>query len=421
MTSIFALVDGNNFYVSCERIFNPKLEGIPVVVCGNNDGIIVSRSAEAKALGIKMGFPAFKLRDLFQQHGVKALSSNYALYADMSRRMADVLASFSPRTEIYSIDESFIDLTGMKHIDLVEYGQRIRAIVRQWTGLPVCVGIGRTKTLAKLANFVAKKRIDFDGVCDFTDERMCEFFLPRIPVTEVWGVGPASAVTLANLGIKTVLDLRSMDPRKARQALTVVGERIIHELNSISCLDIETIAPARKGTAVTRNFSRAIVSFDEMREAVAAYATRAAEKLRDQRQVASSLTVFMHTNRFNGDPPYSNSQTVRFPGPTADALEFVSTAVWAAQQVWRDGYRYSKAGVITDGLVPAGTGQQSLLRPADPRRLRLMHAMDRVNARMGRGTLRPLGVGIKQSWRTKFSNRSPSYTTRWDELPVVRS
>jgi DNA polymerase V len=417
-----ALVDGNNFYVSCERVFDPKLEGVPVVVCGNNDGIIVARSNEAKALGIRMGEPAFKIRPLLQQHGVRVLSSNYALYADMSHRMSDVLASFSPRTEVYSIDESFVDFDGFGHVDLIEYGQRIRATVRQQVGIPVCVGIGPTKTLAKFANHVAKKNASLKSVCDLTEEAVRNRFMSSIAVDEVWGIGPAAAGKLIARGVRTVADLQRMDPRQARELLTVTGERIVRELNAIPCLSVETVTPARKGTACTRNFSHPITTFDQMREAVAAFAARVAEKLRAQGQAAGHLTVFLHTNRFNGDTPYANSIGAHLLEPSADTFELVSVAVRGAKKIWRDGYRYSKAGVISDGLVPAGTGQRSLLRSSiDPKRVKLMAAVDAINDRMGRGSVKIAGAGIRPSWQTKFTNRTPAYTTQWTDLPVVRA
>jgi len=417
-----ALVDGNNFYVSCERVFNPRLEGIPVVVMGNNDGIIVSRSNEAKALGIPMGAPAFKLRDLMRRHNVRAFSSNYALYADMSQRMVETLSTFTPEIEVYSIDESFLNFEGMDHLDLNAYGQDIRATVKQWTGIPVCVGIGPTKTLAKLANHCAKKIPEFNGVCDLGDMALRDHILLRLPVSEVWGIGPAATAKLANLGVHSVHDLRAMAPRLAREVLTVAGERILRELNGVACLSLEHVPSARKGIASTRSFSRPVTEFADMQEAMASYATRAAEKLREQRLVAQHLAVFMHTNRFNNDPSYANSLGFHLPEATADTFALIHHATWAAKRIWRDGYRYSKAGVMLNGLVSPARAQRTLFNVMHANKsARLMTALDAINGRMGSDTLRPAGMGIKRGWQVRFDLKSPAWTTNWNHIPIVRT
>ena len=417
-----ALVDGNNFYVSCERVFDPKLEGVPVVVMGNNDGIIVSRSNEAKAIGIPMGAPAFKLRELMRRHNVRAFSSNYALYADMSRRMVETLSTFTPEIDVYSIDESFLNFEGLDHLDLNAYGREIRATVKQWIGIPVCVGIGPTKTLAKLANHCAKKMPEFNGVCDLGGADSRDRVLPAIPVSEVWGIGPAATAKLADLGVHTVHDLRVMAPRLARTVITVTGERILRELNGVACLALEHVPPARKGIASTRSFSHPVTVFSEMREAMAAYATRAAEKLREQKLVTQHLAVFMRTNKFNGDPSYANTMGFHLPEATADTFALIHHAIWAAKRIWRDGYRYSKAGVMLNGLVPAGFAPQTLFGAARAgKSARLMSALDAINGKMGSGTLRPAGMGIKREWGVKFDGKSPAWTTNWDELPAARA
>jgi len=416
-----AHVDANDFYVSCERVFDPKLRGVPTVILGNNDGIIVSRSPEAKALGLKMGFPAFMARDLIRQHGVRALSSNYPLYSAMSDRLMAVLAAFSPRVERYSVDEAFVDLSGMTQDAAVEQGRRIRAMVQQWIGLHVCVGIGETKTLSKLANHVAKIIPELDGVCDLTNAGYRQKCFEVLGLDTIWGVGPAAVAKLVRLGYRSVESFRCMDPRLARRVMTVAGERIIHELNGIVCIPIQTSPALRKGTAVTRNFGHPIIEFGQMREAVATYASRVAKKLREHRQAAQALTVFMHTNRYSDDKWYGNSRKIRLQEPTADTLQIVSLATEAAQKLWKSGFRYSKAGVLADDLVAVGTGQLSLLESAKPSRLPLMAALDKVNAKMGRGTLQPLSTGIRPTWKTRFGKLSPSYLTRWSELPLVRS
>lgn len=416
-----ALVDANNFYVSCERVFAPRLRGVPVVVLGNNDGIIVSRSPEAKAIGLKMGFPAFKARALMHQYRVRALSSNYALYAAMSDRLMTVLSAFSPRVQKYSIDEAFLDLSDIDTPTAHDQARRIKVVTRQWIGLPVCVGLGPNKTIAKLANFVAKKIPEFDGVCDLTDPDLRRHWFDRIDVGEVWGIGPAAAEKLIRLGYRSVASLRDMASRQAREILSVTGERIVRELNGIVCSPIETVPPARKGTAVTRNFGHPIVEFEQMHEAVEAYATRVAEKLREHRQEAEIITIFMHTNRFNGDQWYGNSKKVKLSTPSSDTLLLVRAAVDAARHIWKDGYRYSKAGVIADKLVDAGSGQRPLFDPAKDSRTKLMRALDQVNTRMGRGTVALLGAGIKTTWKTRFGRRSSDYLTSWKDLPIAKS
>ena len=419
---LVALVDGNNFYVSCERVFDPKLDGVPVVVMGNNDGIIVSRSNEAKALGIPMGSPAFKIRDLMRRHHVRGFSSNYALYADMSQRMVETLSTFAPQIEVYSIDESFLSFDGMDHFDLMAYGQDIRATVKQWTGVPVCVGIGPTKTLAKLANHCAKRMPEFNGVCDLSDAMLRDRVFPSLPVDEVWGIGPSATAKLARLGIKTVADLCGINPKHARDVLTVAGERIIRELNGVACLALEQVPPSRKGIASTRSFSHPVTEFAQMSEAVASYATRAAEKLREHHLVAQHLAVFMHTNKFNGDPSYANSLGFYLPEATADTFELIRHALWAAKRIWRDGYRYSKAGIMLNNLVPVGRAPRSLFSTIRAgRSARLMDALDAINGRMGSGTLHSAAIGVNASWKVKFGQRSPSWTTNWDEIPRVRA
>jgi DNA polymerase V len=417
---VFALVDGNSFYCSCERLFAPKLRDRPVIVLSNNDGCAVARTPEAKALGIKMGAPFFQIRDLCRAEGVAVFSSNYTLYGDMSRRMNEIYHQFAPEVEVYSIDESFLDITGIRETDRAAYGQEIRARVRDWTGIPTCVGIGPTKTLAKLANRTAKNHPELQGVCDFTDEVLRESLLPGIPVEDLWGIGKASAARLTAAAIGTVGQLRDMAPRYARQLLTVVGERMVLELNGVSCLPLESVAPQRKGIAVTRSFGRSIVRFPEMREAVAAYATRAAEKLRRHRVAAVQGYVFMHTNKFNGDPFRHVGKALSFLEATDDTHELVTAAVGAAQAAWQDGFRYAKAGLVLTELMPIATVQKSLLVGFDrEKRAALMEALDSLNQRYGRGTLYPAAAGVKREWQTKFERKSPRYTTQWQELPTV--
>ncbi|MBB3938091.1 Y-family DNA polymerase [Aureimonas phyllosphaerae] len=418
---ILALIDGNSFYCSCERVFDPKLATRPVIVLSNNDGCAVARTSEAKALGIRMGEPFFKIRDLCRDEGVAVFSSNYTLYGDMSARMNAIYRDWSPDVEVYSIDESFLDLTGFGRRDLDAYARDLRSTVRQWTGIPTCVGIGPTKTLAKLANHVAKKNGELGGVCDLSDERTRSAWLDRIEVGEVWGIGGASEAKLVAIGVRTAGDLSRLDPRLARKMMTVVGERTVHELRGISCMPLEHVPPQRKGCAVTRSFGTPVTTLAGMLEAVAAYATRAGEKLRRHGLETAHLAVFMHTSEFNPrDRPYSAATTVHLPEASNDTLDLVRAAQRGARAIWRDGFRYAKAGIVMNDLIPTGRAPRPLFDARDREQSdALMTAMDVVNARFGRGTIVPAAAGIKREWQTKFEMRSPRYTTRVAEIPRV--
>ena len=417
---LYALVDCNNFYVSCERLFAPKLEGKPVIVLSNNDGCAVSRSAEAKALGIKMGVPLFKIKDLVKTAGVIVRSSNYALYGDLSARVDEVLSQFSPRIENYSIDESFLDLSDLPPAaDVQALGKDIRATVLRWTGIPTCVGIGPTKTLAKLANHIAKTTPAAQGVYQLVPAQ-AEAVFARIDVGEVWGVGAASAARLRAIGVNSVLDLKHLDPHIARKALTVVGERIVRELNGIPCLDLERDPKPKQATAVTRSFGKAVTSYRQMEEAISFYAARAGEKLRAAKQECCYLTVFIRTHAFNDDPKYSASQSSRLPVPSHDSRVLMDYALPLLKSIWRDGYRYAKAGIILNELVPEGSGQGHLFQTSPTAKSSaVMHVMDTLNKRMGRGTIIQAATGLKRYWALRADYRSPSYTSRWSDLPTA--
>ncbi|MDO9452407.1 MAG: Y-family DNA polymerase [Stagnimonas sp.] len=419
---VFALVDVNNFYVSCERVFDPRLLGKPVIVLSNNDGCAVSRSNEAKALGIKMGAPWFQLKDLARQHGVVALSSNYTLYGDMSRRVMTLLADMAPRQEIYSIDECFLDLTGSR--DCLTYGQSIRYRVRRWTGLPVCVGIASTKTLAKLANHCAKKRPGFDGVCDFGDLPVDDYerLLADIHVSAVWGIGRKLSERLAVMGIDTVRDLRDADTATLRARFGVVVERTVRELRGESCLELEELQAVRQGVTTSRSFGEEVTRIEGLKEAVSSYTATAAAKLRSDGTEASAILVFAHTNPFKNTPQISRQTLVSFATPTDDTFALCRYAMQGVSRIWVDGYRYKKAGVMMSQITPKNRHQASLFEnPFETaKRDRLNTTMDRLNLRYGRGTLALAGAGIQKDWKLKSEHRSPAYTTRWDELPVAR-
>jgi DNA polymerase V len=423
MNETFGIIDCNNFYVSCERVFRPDLEGKPVIVLSNNDGCAVARSAEAKALGIKMGDPAFKLRDLIKRENVRVFSSNYALYGDVSRRVSDTLGSMVPTIENYSIDESFLNLGEFAEREVEPLARALRQRVHRWVGIPTCVGIAPTKTLAKVANFIAKKRPQYRGVCDMRSSQVRAELLPTVPVDEVWGIGSASAAKLIKIGVRTAADLAALDSDNARALMTVTGGRTVYELRGISCLPLELMEPTRKGIAVTRSFGAAVTSWEPMREAIASYATRAAEKMRRYRVAAENIFVFMHTNTFNNDPLYSNGASARFVETTNDTGEVIALAVRLGERLWRDGFRYSKCGVMITELLPETVRQPALWGELDrEKRERAWKAMDKLNATLGRDTIRILSAGPKEAaWKLRAECRSPRWTTRWEELPRVRS
>lgn len=419
---VVALVDCNNFYVSCERVFNLKLAGKPVLVLGNNDGIVVARSNEAKVLGIPMGAPVFKYQPLIRRHDVQVFSSNYALYGDMSQRVIETLQQFSPEVEVYSIDEAFLNLSGFTRTSLTDYGRRVSATVKQWTGIPVSVGIAETKTLAKIANRHAKQATESAGVFDLTTWPDRDSLLARVPVEDVWGIGAAHARRLKRQGITTALGLRGADDHWIRKQMGVVGLRTVQELRGTSCLPLEQCPPPKQGITCSRSFGRPVTTLAEMREAVAAYTARAAEKLRGEHLAAAALTVFLTTNPFTDESQYSNALTLRLPVATDVTTDLLHLALKSVESIYRDGYRYKKAGVMLLGLVPVGQVQANLFECTDRERsTRLMRAVDAVNTRQGADTVRFAAAGLTRRWRTRFARRSPAYTTRWHEIPQVQA
>lgn len=417
-----ALIDGNNFYVSCERVFNPTLEGRPVVVLSNNDGCAVSRSNEAKALGIKMGAPWFQMRELARKHGIVALSSNYALYADMSNRMMAILGQYSPDQEIYSIDECFLGLEGFTRLDLVAHAQAMRHQVRQWIGIPVCVGIAETKTLAKLANHCAKKGLaGADSVCDFTrmNESDLTALFATLPVGEVWGIGPRLSRQLQERGIGTVEVLRTANAKTLRREFSVVMEKVIAELNGHACIDLEHAVPNKQQIMSSRSFGNYVYDLEALSEAVASYISIAAEKLRHQGSVAGMVQVYARTNPHKAEhPQYQMAHTVPLPEATDDTLQLTRVALWALRRIYREGYAYQKAGVMLMSLSEAGAVQRDLFSPAKDNAV-LMQTMDRINTLWGRGTLRSAAEGVEKRWAMKRERMSPRWTTMWGEVPVV--
>ena len=420
-----ALVDCNNFYVSCERVFNPKLEGVPVVVLSNNDGVAVARSTEVKALGIRMADPWFKMKDIAKQHGIIALSSNYTLYGDISARVMATLSAFSPKQEIYSIDECFLDLDGFDPQSLVAYGQTIRQTIKRNIGIPVCVGIADTKTLAKLANHCAKKGFaGADGVCDFgqLNESERSKLFANIPVGDVWGVGRKITEKLLSMGIRTVEDLRTANTDRIRSQFSVVLGRTVSELNGVPCVELEDAGTPRQQIMVSRSFGSTVTALEDLSESVANFTTRAAEKLRHDGSVAASICVFIYTNSHKEDEPqYQQSLVVPLSQPTDDTLKLVNAALQGLRKIYRSGYYYKKTGVMLMGLQPKGSIQPTLFDdPVEQGRSdSLMNVMDAINHKMGQGSVSIAASGIKQRWAMRRESKSPNYTTDWDELPVA--
>jgi len=425
----FALVDGNNFYVSCERVFDPALEGKPLVVLSNNDGCVVSRSAEAKALGIKMAAPWFKIRDEAVKRGVLAHSSNYALYADMSNRMMAILAHHAPDQEVYSIDECFLGLAGFRARELPAWGQTVRRQVRQWTGLPVGIGQGATRTLAKLANHCAKQGLaGRDWVCDLgaLTPHEQDALLAALPVGEVWGVGWRLGRKLRDLGIASVLDLKRANAKTLRRKFSVAMEKTVAELNGDPCIEIHDLTDLKQQILCSRSFGQLVRNPESLAEAVAHFTAQAAEKLRDQGSRAGALHLFIRTPSHRDDlPQYAGSLTIPLPESTDDTLILTRLALWALKKIYRDGYAYLKAGVVLTELSAPGAGQASLLPGLRHHHPALMPTLDAINARWGRGTLVSGAEGPRQrprgDWPMRRNRMSPAYTTRWDELPRVRA
>ncbi len=421
--STIALVDVNNFYVSAERVFNPKLEGRCVVVLSNNDGCVVARSGEVKALGIAMGGPWFKLKDLAFKHNIIALSSNYALYADMSNRVMSVLREFSARQEIYSIDECFLDMDGYDK-NFTQYGQQMRQRIQQWLGLPVSVGFALTKTLAKLANHIAKKRAEFGGVCDLTamtTQQQDEIFA-SIAVGEVWGVGRKLNEQLQQGGITTVQQLRDFDIQRIRNRFGVVMERTVRELRGVSCLEMVDIALSRKQIISSRSFGLSVTRLSELQEAVSVYMSTAAAKLRSQGSVAATAHVYILTNEHKKEEPqYSRGIAIALAQPTDDTMQLVAAVKAGLRRIYRPGYRYKKAGVMLTDITSAGVVQAQLFEDSlgSEKSLKLMAAMDGINLRMGKGTIHLASDGVEQNWRMNRGIMTPAYTSSWEELAVV--
>jgi DNA polymerase V len=410
---MFALIDGNSFYCSCEQVFDPSLRGKPVVVLSNNDGIIVASTPEAKSLGLSLGEPYFEIREALEKHHVRVFSSNYALYGDMSRRVAQVVARFAPAMEIYSIDECFLRVDGIT--DLMGFATKLRQTVLKETGIPCGVGIGTTKTLAKVANRVAKKS---GGIFVLTDPAP---ILLELPCDKIWGIAGRLSRRLEALDIKNALDLADADRRMIRAKFGVVMERIVLELNGTSCLDLEEVAD-RKNIICSRSFGHPIDDVDELAEAVAHFASRGGEKLRRQKLAASSVAVFLLTNSHRPDlPQYSASSSREFLTPTSYTPTLVAEADRILRQIFRTGYRFVKAGIFLNDLMKEDTNLQLHLFRAVPREKEkaIMRAVDRLNGNYGRNMVRVGRMGVGARWDMQRQKKSPSFTTNFRDIPLA--
>ena len=416
-----ALIDCNSFYASCERIFNPKLLGKPIVVLSNNDGCIITRSAEAKALGIKMGEPYFKAKKIIEKNNVKVFSSNYSLYGDISQRVMEILLGFSPEVEIYSIDEAFLNFKGFKNHELLTYCKHIRQTIKQWVGIPVSIGVGSTKTLSKIANHLAKKEADYEGICILKGDEKIEEALNRIEIGDVWGIGRRLSKFLRNYEVRTAKQFAFLDRRWIRKNMGVVGEKIQLELCGVSCLDLELLPSPKKSCCVSRSFSRPIEKIEELQESIANYGSRVAEKIREEGLIAQSMSIFVLTNHFNKkEKQYSSSIKLQLDYPTSDSKLIVKRAVEGIQRIYKEGYRYKKAGIILYELH-SSSSVRGLLDYDKPRTDSLMRSLDEINYRYGSATLRLAAEGIRRSWHMRREKVSPCYTTSFDQLMIVKS
>lgn len=420
---IFALADVNSMYVSCELVFRPDLRGTAVVVLSNNNGCIIAQNEEAKLLiDIYMCRPWFEVAALAAKLGITHFASHYELYANMSNRFIATLKTFTPNLEVYSIDECFLDLTGMKR-DLVEYGQEIKRTVMQWTGLPICVGIAHTKTLAKLANHTAKKKKEFEGVCDFTSmpEHEVDKLMLALPLKKVWGVGSQLEAALNDLGVDNVLRLKNASPKRIRDRFGVVLERTVRELNGDSWLELDEMQPETKQVMSSRSFGSRVTSLSDLEEAVSYHSTMASARMRKKDMYAQMVYVFIQNSPFDKAEFEPLHRTIGLPSPTNDTMKIANAALWCLKKIYKPNVYYQKCGVMLMDLVPEGGQQLDIFGYSnDNEKSRvLMETMDKVNKKYSRGTIRLASEGVNKAWAMNREFKSPNYTGDWNELPVI--
>ena len=415
---VFALIDCNAFYVSCERVFNPKLNNKPVVALSNNDGCIIARSKEAKALGIKMGVPLFKVKDIVERENVIVFSSNYTLYADMSRRVMNIVSEFAPSIEVYSIDEAFIELTNM-NVDYESYARHMRKVILQYTGIPVSIGIASTKTLTKVANHIAKDDESLEGVCSLIQHENLDQVLEDTNVADVWGVGRQLSKKLIANGIFNAKLLKNCEDAWVRKMMSVNGLKTVSELREISCLDLEETSATRKSCCTTRSFGKPLINLEDIEQAVTTFARRATERIRGENLIASTVSVFLRTNPFDRNRYYSNSSTTTLSYPTYDTVQIVKTALQLTKIIFRENYKYKKAGVLLSGFYEKGTETKDLFSEARYRSPKLMSAVDQINERYGSDTIQIATECQMGKWKQKRKNCTQSYTTQLDNVLLI--
>ena len=419
-TKKIALIDCNSFYVSCERLFNPKIRKKPVVVLSNNDGCIVSRSNEAKALGIKMGEPYFKAKDIIVKNNVYVFSSNYSLYGDLSRRVMRTLKRFNSDIEVYSIDEAFIDLSNFPDNEVENVAQEIRSTVLQWTGIPTSIGIAKTKTLSKVANHIAKKKQS--GVTSLIGVENIDPILEKVDINDVWGVGRQLTKFYHKNGIYNAKQLKNKSNTWIKKNSNVLGSRTAMELRGISCIDIEKTTSKRKSCVVSRSFGQRVEKFQELKEAVAGYCLNASEKIRSESLIAKSITVFIRTSPFQSRfGHYSNSKTIDFPIATNNSIEIVKTALTALESIFKNGYRYQKAGVMLSNLSESTNSKNLFSSEKDEKISCLMRSIDNTNYRYGRSTLSLASAGVHKRWNSKRQHYSKIDTADFYCLPMIKT
>lgn len=420
MPKVFALVDCNNFYASCERIFAPALEGKPVVVLSNNDGCIIARSEEAKLLGIKMGEPVFKIPEIIEKNNVHVFSTNYALYGDISQRVMNILVELVPEIEVYSIDEAFLDLSHIPQNELTQFGIRIKETIKQWTGIPVSIGIAPTKTLAKIANFIAKTEKSNKGVLLFLDDKRTDIYLKNISVREIWGVGEKYAQFFQRSNIQTAYDLKQADENRIKEHLGVIGQRLVLELRGKVCYPIDKNPETKKEICTSRSFGQPITKYEELEQATMSYVTKVGQKLRKQKSLANSILIFIMTNKFASGPQYVNYKIIQLPTPTNQTTELIHYAVIALKKLYKKGYSYKKSGVIVSDVVPAKSEQTNLWDEVNrEKNKKLLKVIDNINSKAGLEQVKFAIQGTEKSWNMRQHNLSPHYTTKWSDILIV--
>lgn len=420
MAKNFALVDCNNFYTSCEKLFFPSLENEPVVVLSNNDGCVISRSEEAKSIGIKMGVPVFEIVNIIEKHGVHVFSTNYALYGDISQRVMNTLAQLVPDIEIYSIDEAFLNLSAFPENELNSVGHKIKETVEKWTGISVSVGIGSTKTLAKVANHLAKKNATHKGVLFFDNQVIRDHLLKTVKVGDVWGVGEKFTRFFNHSNLFTALDLQKSDENRIKEKLGVVGQRIVLELRGIVCYPMDENPGTKKEICTSRSFGHALETYLELEEATTNYVARTAQKLREAKGLAQSLLVFIMTNKYATGPQYVNYKIVKLPLASNQTAELIHYARIALKALFRSGYKYKKSGVIVSEVIPDNGIQSALWDDKDrSKKQKLVNVIDKINQKAGNDKVKFAVMGEEENWKMRQHSLSPKYTTQWKGILIV--